>query len=90
MKPHVKLYLNFFNYAEQDYMPCEIIGCTRRAVDIHHIHCRGMGGTKKKDTIENLIGLCREHHIKLGDKKEYFEVLKAAHNLFIEKSLQIK
>jgi 5-methylcytosine-specific restriction endonuclease McrA len=34
-----------------------------------------MGGTKKVDTIDNLIALCRECHIKFGDKKEYKEFL---------------
>jgi hypothetical protein len=60
-------------YDVADFIPCEV--CHTQAVDIHHIEARGMGGTKKVDTIDNLIALCRECHIKLGDKKEYKDFL---------------
>ena len=30
--------------------------------DIHHIQLKGMGGSKKLDGADNLIGLCRKHH----------------------------
>lgn len=33
-------------------------------VDVNHIEPRGMGGSKTKDTPENLIGLTRENHNK--------------------------
>ena len=63
MKKHTKLYMNFFDYGEQDFVMCEM--CMQdRAVDIHHIQSRGMGGSKQKDFIENLMGLCRECHLK--------------------------
>jgi 5-methylcytosine-specific restriction endonuclease McrA len=39
-----------------------------------------MGGTNEKDTIENLMGLCRKCHIEYGDKKQYKEFLKDIHN----------
>jgi 5-methylcytosine-specific restriction endonuclease McrA len=38
-----------------------------------------MGGTKTKDVIENLQALCRECHIKYGDRKQYKEFLKEKH-----------
>jgi hypothetical protein len=38
-----------------------------------------MGGSKDKDTIANLMGLCRQHHIEYGDKKQYKEFLKEIH-----------
>ena len=38
-----------------------------------------MGGTKKADVIENLMGLCRKCHIEYGDKKQYKEFLKDIH-----------
>jgi IS1 family transposase len=38
-----------------------------------------MGGSKDKDTIENLMGLCRKCHIEYGDKKQYKEFLKDIH-----------
>ena len=34
---------------------------------------------KDKDTIENLMGLCRKCHIEYGDKKKYKEFLKDIH-----------
>ena len=55
--------MQFFDYGEQDFVMCEM--CQQdRAVDVHHIQSRGMGGSKEKDFIENLVGLCRECHIK--------------------------
>ena len=38
-----------------------------------------MGGSKKKDTFDNLIAVCRECHLKYGDKKQYKEFLKEKH-----------
>lgn len=58
---------------------CEIPNCNKRASDIHHIDCKGMGGSKNKDVIENLQALCREHHHELGDKKQHIEYLKKVH-----------
>lgn len=63
MKKHTKVYLDFFNYVEQDYIPCEM-ECGDKAVDVHHLQRRGMGGSKSLDYIENLMGLCRDCHIK--------------------------
>ena len=79
MKKHVKIYLDYFGYTVADFIPCEI--CNSKAVDIHHIECRGMGGSKEKDKIENLQAVCRECHIKYGDKKEYKEMLTSLHKL---------
>lgn len=63
MRKHTKIYMQFFDYGEQDFVMCEM--CQQdRAVDVHHIQSRGMGGSKEKDFIENLMGLCRECHIK--------------------------
>ncbi len=53
--------MQFFNYEEQEFIPCEM--CNSQAVDIHHIEKR----TRNKvtnDYIENLAGLCRSCHIK--------------------------
>lgn len=50
------------------FVPSEING--RKAVDINHIICRGMGGTKQNlDRIENLMAMTRQQHIDFGDKK---------------------
>lgn len=77
MKKHTSVYLKHFGYGADDFIPCEV--CGERAVDIHHISCRGMGGSKTKDEIENLMAVCRSCHVKYGDKKQYIEFLKSKH-----------
>ena len=74
MKKHTKVYLDFFGHYE--FVSCEV--CCRKASDIHHIKYRSRGG---KDVIENLMGLCREHHLQYGDKKQYMEFLKGIHKV---------
>jgi hypothetical protein len=77
MQKHTQIYLQGMGYKKTDFIPCEV--CGAQAVDVHHIEPRGMGGSKDKDTIENLMGLCRQHHIEFGDKKQYKEFLKDIH-----------
>lgn len=79
MKNYTKIYFDYFGYDESDFIPCEI--CGAKAVDIHHIDCKGMGGSIKKDVIENLMALCREHHIAYGDKRNHIDFLKKIHFL---------
>jgi 5-methylcytosine-specific restriction endonuclease McrA len=79
MKKHVKTYLDYFGYDQTSWIPCEMCGQT--ANDIHHIEARGMGGSKTKDTIENLQALCRKCHIELGDKKEHKVMMKVVHQV---------
>jgi 5-methylcytosine-specific restriction endonuclease McrA len=86
MKKHVKIYLDFFGYDQSSWIPCEMCGQT--AVDIHHIEARSMGGSKTKDTIENLQALCRKCHMELGDKKEWKRWLQTVHNQKIELRLE--
>lgn len=81
MKNHTKVYRKYFNYAGDEFIPCEC--CGARAVDIHHIEARGMGGSKDKDDIENLMAVCRTCHIKYGDKKEYLNYLRGRHKLHL-------
>ena len=83
MKSHTKIYLKHFGYDTSDFIPCEI--CGAQAVDIHHIEARSMGGSKTKDTIENLMAVCRACHIEKGDKKQYKEELKAVHQMALSK-----
>ena len=59
MQYHTKVYMNFFNYAEGDTILCEM--CNSIAVDVHHLERRNK---TKNDFIENLIGVCRDCHIK--------------------------
>jgi hypothetical protein len=79
MKKHTKLYMSYFGYDESDFIPCEV--CGLKAVDINHIDARGIGGSKTKDTIDNLQALCRECHVHFGDKKQHKEYLKNIHAL---------
>jgi 5-methylcytosine-specific restriction endonuclease McrA len=78
MQKHTKIYFEYFGYDISDYIGCEI--CGAGAVDIHHIESRGMGGTKKVDTIENLMAICRKCHLEYGDKKQHLEYITRLHN----------
>lgn len=84
MKPHTKIYMDFFGYSEEDFIPCEV--CSQRAVDIHHLKSRGMGGDpkKKKDVIENLMALCRKCHEDFGDISLLREKLSELHLKFMK------
>jgi len=68
LKKHTIIYFKAFGYEPGDFIPSEISG--RRADDICHIDCRGMGGnpTGDKDRIENLMAQTREEHTRYGDK----------------------
>lgn len=77
MQKHTQIYLQGMGYDTTSFVPCEVCGGV--GVDIHHIEARGMGGNKKADVIENLMCLCREHHLEYGDKKQYKEFLKEIH-----------
>jgi hypothetical protein len=82
MKRHTKTYLDYFGYGLDSYIPCEV--CASRAVDIHHIYRRGMGGSTDKDVIENLMALCRECHVEYGDKKQHMDMLITKHKIRID------
>lgn len=77
MKKHVKIYMDHFGYGIDDFIPCEI--CMAKAVDIHHIDARGMGGSDEKDHIDNLMAVCRSCHVMFGDRKEMLEACKQLH-----------
>jgi len=77
MKNHTKIYMEHFGYGEQDFIPCENCGVT--AVDVHHLIPRGMGGSKTKDYIENLMGLCRKCHNEGESNSVFNEKLKVMH-----------
>jgi HNH endonuclease len=72
MKYHTKIYLMEMGFDKSDFIPCEI--CGAKAVDIHHIKARGMGGDPKKDHIDNLVALCRRCHAFYGDKKQHMDL----------------
>lgn len=60
MKNHIKVYFKHFKYDISSFIECEV--CKAPSNDIHHIQPKGMGGSKTKDNIENLIALCRDCH----------------------------
>jgi predicted HNH restriction endonuclease len=74
MKPHVKLYMETYGYGEQDFIPCAY--CKSRSTDIHHLIPKGMGGSKTKDYILNLVALCRNCHNIAHSDREFNEKLK--------------
>jgi 5-methylcytosine-specific restriction endonuclease McrA len=83
MKKYKQVYLKGMNYDVSDFIPCEV--CTSKAVDIHHIHRRGMGGNPNADVLENLMAVCRRCHDLYGDVPEYKELLTNLHNAEIRK-----
>ena len=81
MRKHTKIYFDYFGYNGQEFIACEV--CGSKAVDIHHIDSRGMGSSKEKDTINNLMAVCRSCHVEYGDKKQHLEFLITKHEQFI-------
>jgi hypothetical protein len=81
MKKHVKIYMDYFGYGIDDFIPCEVNG--EKAVDIHHIHGRGKG----KDVIENLMAVCRKHHDAAEGKGNTYlhpDMMQIIHNNFLK------
>ena len=72
MKKYTATYLDYFGYSVADFIPCEL--CSKRSVDIHHIFARSIRKDLEND-ITNLMALCRECHVKYGDKKQHREML---------------
>ena len=82
MKKHVKIYRDYFKYHIAEFVGCEV--CGKPATDIHHVDNKGMGGSKTKDYIENLIALCRSCHNKAHaneiTKDQLYEIIKRRTN----------
>ena len=81
MQNYIKLYLKFFDYKIPSDAISEISG--QIAVDVHHIQARGMGGSKSKDTILNLIALTRTEHDKAESGEYSKDFLTGIHYRFI-------
>tara|TARA_R110000782_G_scaffold215720_1_gene303381 strand:+ start:76 stop:321 length:246 start_codon:yes stop_codon:yes gene_type:complete len=78
MKIHTKIYFNYFGLDKSDFIACEICGV--KAVDIHHIDTKGIGGSKTKDYIENLIAVCRGCHNKCHSSIDFNKKAKIIHS----------
>lgn len=78
MKKHVKIYMEYFGYGEQDFIPCE--RCMKKTVDVHHIEYRSQGGA---DEIKNLMALCRNCHDKAHAEKLKASDLQLIHGYFM-------
>ena len=89
MKKYIKVYLDYFGYGEHSFIPCEMLGCGKRSGPPHHIQNKQMGGSKNKDHIDNLIGLCDKHHdwAHSPNTREKQERLKKIHLDFIKQFL---
>jgi hypothetical protein len=83
MKNHTKVYMQHFNIIGDEFIGCEC--CGARAVDIHHINARGMGGSKGKDDIDNLMAVCRDCHTKYGDAPKHLDYLIKRHKIALNK-----
>jgi hypothetical protein len=79
LKKHTKIYMDAFGYSIADFIPCEV--CGSKSVSTHHIEARKMGGRPLNDLdrIENLMAICRDCDVALGDKKFFKESLFIAH-----------
>ena len=73
------------------------IGVINEAVDIHHLSPRGMGGAAGntirdtqhyKDYPENLMALCRRHHMEAEDRPAFNKVCRVIHLKAIIKKLE--
>ena len=77
--------MTFFWLDESDFIGCEM--CGTKAIDIHHIIPRGIGGSKCKDYIENLVALCRDCHNRAEADKEFNTYCRIKHLENINKYL---
>ena len=77
MQKHTKIYLEYYGYNETDFIGCEI--CNSKATEIHHLIIKGMGGSKTKDYIANLIAICRPCHMRCHGSIEFNSEAKEIH-----------
>jgi len=77
-KKYTKIYMNHYDYGEQDFIICEVFGCSKRANSIHHLKKRARSGT---DDIWNLIALCQPHHHKADNNENFNNELKNKKNV---------
>lgn len=63
MKKYLRMFMKYYGYTEADSYSELCWYCAKNVwVEVHHIISRGMGGSKHRDQISNLIPLCRSCH----------------------------
>ena len=77
MVKYKQVYLDYYGLIPEDFIPCEV--CSAPSVDIHHLIIKGMGGSRTKDYIENLIAVCRDCHNKCHGSIEFNTKAKEIH-----------
>ena len=77
MVKYKKIYLDYFDYGEQDYIPCEL--CHRNSTEIHHIYGRG----RDKNVITNLMAVCRRCHELAHNEQISKSEMQYIHNSFM-------
>jgi 5-methylcytosine-specific restriction endonuclease McrA len=85
VKKYVKIYMEYHGIQGDEWWPCE--NCSQTGNQVHHLIPRGMGGSKERDYIENLIGLCFDCHEKAERKiltREYLYGIKKSKEWFRE------
>lgn len=81
MPEHTAVYMKHFGYSPGDAVISEISG--KHCQDINHLVPRGMGGSKTKDTPDNLMALTRCEHDIFENYPEYKEWFIKVHLHFI-------
>jgi hypothetical protein len=79
--------MEYFNYGEQDFVPCENPMCNKRSGPPHHIIKRSKFGKKRKDEqdkIENIVGLCFTCHEKAESNILPAYEIKRFHEIFMK------
>lgn len=71
MQAHTKIFMKYYGYGEQDFIPC--FACHNRSTEIHHLIFRSQGG---KNNIENLCAICRNCHNMAHANKSFNDNLK--------------
>jgi hypothetical protein len=84
LKKHTEIYFKYFT--EYRCECCEAYGQRMDTIllDVHHIENRGSGGSKTKDFIENLMGVCRKCHERYGEKDKWMAWLYRVHKQKLE------
>ena len=94
MKNYTRTYLTVINELTDDndtFVPCEC--CGGRSTEIHHILNKNRliehGILNLKDTIENIMAICRGCHDEFGDKDGYLPILLKTHSDYISNHTEI-